>query len=217
MAVAHDLGDLGVLGLARGGARGSVRTVAPRLVEVRRRRARRPARGARTPPRWGAPRPRRRRSRRASSASRSRQPALPLAAADQRERAGDFGAGLIGGGAYWRPDAGPPAPAVSYRAVTCALPVRGTGEARDERQADRSRRFRDHGLGSRRGRRRRPASRWCCGAARRRGADAMLAGLEKSLATQVERGKLEDADRDRGARPGRARSPTSTSSPSATS
>ena len=42
----------------------------------------------------------------------------------------------------------------------------------------------------------RPGSRSCCAAARRHTADAMVAGLEKSLAKQVERGKLEAADRN---------------------
>ena len=47
-----------------------------------------------------------------------------------------------------------------------------------------------------------PASRSCCGAVRRRRADAMVAGLEKSLAKQVETGQARDADARRRARPG---------------
>ena len=46
-------------------------------------------------------------------------------------------------------------------------------------------------------------------------ADAMLASLEKSLAKQVERGKLEASERD-AILAGSAPPPTSTSSPSAT-
>ena len=84
-------------------------------------------------------------------------------------------------------------------------------------QAGRDRGFGDHGLGHRRGRGQGAASRSCCAAARRRRADAMVAGLEKSLAKQVERGQA----RGRRARPrcsaGSARSPTSASSPTATS
>ena len=68
-------------------------------------------------------------------------------------------------------------------------------------QAGRHRGFGDHGLGHRRGRGQGRLSRSCCAAARRSTADAMVAGLEKSLAKQVERGKLEAGRPRRGARP----------------
>ena len=68
-----------------------------------------------------------------------------------------------------------------------------------------NRRLGDHGLGHRRGR---GEGRLRGGAAqpgRRTTADAMVAGLEKSLAKQVERGKLDDAERDARPRPGARR------------
>ena len=48
-------------------------------------------------------------------------------------------------------------------------------------------------------------------------ADAMVAALEKSLTKQVERGKLDEEDARRDARPGHAPPPTSTTCPTATS
>ena len=63
-------------------------------------------------------------------------------------------------------------------------------------QARRSRRLRDHGLGRRRGRGEGRVSRWCCAAARRRRPTRWSPALEKSLAKQVDKGKLDDAERD---------------------
>ena len=87
----------------------------------------------------------------------------------------------------------PSPPADCYWAVTCGLPSRPRGDAGGG-QTGRSRRLRDHGRrrgrghgeGRVRGRRPQPSQA---------SADALVAGLEKSLGKQVEKGRLEDTER----------------------
>ena len=153
---------------------------------------------------------------RSRRAARRRTRGVPSPHSPPPTRASDPAAAALGSSAAEPTAPRPDRPGVPTPKLPAGNLLRfpaSTGGETMAHQADRRRRLRDSwARGSPRWRPR-PASRWCCAAAPQAGADAMLAGLEKSLARQVEKGRLDDADRDRGPRPGHAPSPTSPSSP----